>query len=55
MGALPDTYPGYQYVKFRKTAKFATAWGQPAEPGYRIGELPHRAAHGEVRAAYIMN
>ncbi|NYY79912.1 hypothetical protein DMH17_12765 [Raoultella planticola] len=22
--------------------------------GYRISELPHRAAHGEVRAAYIM-
>ncbi len=26
----------------------------PAHTGYRISELPHRAAHGEVRAAYIM-
>ncbi|VDZ81464.1 Formate dehydrogenase H, selenocysteine-containing [Salmonella bongori] len=42
----------------RKTAeKFAKAWGVeslPAHTGYRISELPHRAAHGEVRAAYIM-
>ncbi|QAW81025.1 hypothetical protein C2M08_26020 [Klebsiella pneumoniae] len=37
--------------------KFAKAWGVeslPAHTGYRISELPHRAAHGEVRAAYIM-
>ena len=58
MGALPDTYPGYQYVKFPENReKFAKAWGVeslPANPGYRISELPHRAAHGEVRAAYIM-
>ncbi|SUB70764.1 Formate dehydrogenase H [Pluralibacter gergoviae] len=26
----------------------------PETPGYRISELPHRVAHGEVRAAYIM-
>ncbi len=26
----------------------------PEHTGYRISELPHRAAHGEVRAAYIM-
>ncbi|VTN04896.1 Formate dehydrogenase H [Raoultella ornithinolytica] len=58
MGALPDTYPGYQYVKFPENReKFARAWGVgslPAHTGYRISELPHRAAHGEVRAAYIM-
>ena len=58
MGALPDTYPGYQYVKFPENReKFANAWGVeslPENPGYRISELPHRAAHGEVRAAYIM-
>ncbi len=58
MGALPDTYPGYQYVKFPENReKFAKAWGVeslPAHTGYRISELPHRAAHGEVRAAYIM-
>ncbi|QUI97920.1 hypothetical protein KCP76_11715 [Salmonella enterica subsp. enterica serovar Weltevreden] len=24
IGAFPDTYPGYQYVKFRKTAKFVS-------------------------------
>ena len=58
MGALPDTYPGYQYVKFPEhREKFARAWGVeslPAHTGYRISELPHRAAHGEVRAAYIM-
>ena len=58
MGALPDTYPGYQFVKFPENReKFAKAWGVaslPAHPGYRISELPHRVAHGEVRAAYIM-
>lgn len=58
MGALPDTYPGYQYVKFPEhREKFAKAWGVaslPAHTGYRISELPHRVAHGEVRAAYIM-
>ena len=58
MGALPDTYPGYQYVKFPENReKFAKAWGVgslPENPGYRISELPHRVAHGEVRAAYIM-
>ncbi|VDZ74502.1 formate dehydrogenase-H subunit alpha [Atlantibacter hermannii] len=58
MGALPDTYPGYQYVKFPENReKFAKAWGVaelPAHTGYRISELPHRVEHGEVRAAYIM-
>jgi formate dehydrogenase alpha subunit len=58
MGALPDTYPGYQYVKNPEDrAKFAKAWGVeslPAHTGYRISELPHRVAHGEVHAAYIM-
>ncbi len=58
MGALPDTYPGYQYVKFAENReKFARAWGidsLPEHVGYRISELPHRAAKGEVRAAYIM-
>jgi formate dehydrogenase major subunit len=58
MGALPDTYPGCQFVKFPENReKFAKAWGVaslPAHPGYRISELPHRVAHGEVRAAYIM-
>ncbi|HEJ0123654.1 TPA: molybdopterin-dependent oxidoreductase, partial [Klebsiella aerogenes] len=58
MGALPDTYPGYQYVKFPENReKFARAWGVdslPEHTGYRISELPHRAEHGEVRAAYIM-
>jgi formate dehydrogenase alpha subunit len=58
MGALPDTFPGYQTVtdaKHRK--KFAKAWGVPSlpeKPGYRISELPHRVEHGEVRAAWIM-
>ncbi len=58
MGALPDTYPGYQFVQFPENReKFARAWGVkslPAHPGYRISELPHRVAHKEVRAAYIM-
>ncbi len=58
MGALPDTYPGYQYISDpANREKFATAWGVdslPAHTGYRISELPHRVAHGEVRAAYIM-
>lgn len=58
MGALPDTYPGYQSVNVpAHREKFARAWDVeelPAKPGYRISELPHRVAHGEVRAAYIM-
>lgn len=58
MGALPDTYPGYQYVKDEASReKFAKAWGVPSLPahtGYRISEIPHRVAHGEVHAAYIM-
>lgn len=58
MGALPDTYPGYQYINVAEhRKKFAEAWGVeslPAKTGYRISELPHRVEHGEVRAAYIM-
>ena len=58
MGALPDIYPGYQSVRVPEyREKFARAWGVeslPEVPGYRISELPHRVAHGEVRAAYIM-
>ncbi|VEB98857.1 Formate dehydrogenase H [Cedecea lapagei] len=58
MGALPDTYPGYQYVNsVENREKFARAWGVDSLPdraGYRISELPHRVANGEVRAAYIM-
>lgn len=41
----------------RRTAKIRQSPGVeslPAHTGYRISELPHRAAHGEVRAAYIM-
>ncbi len=57
MGALPDTYPGYQYVKDPANRRIRQSLGVeslPAHTGYRISELPHRAAHGEVRAAYIM-
>lgn len=58
MGALPDMFPGNQYVRNPETrAKFADAWGVESLPehmGYRISELPHRVAHGEVHAAYIM-
>lgn len=57
MGALPDTYPGYQYVKFPENREIRESTGVeslPEHTGYRISELPHRAAHGEVRAAYIM-
>ncbi len=58
MGALPDVYPGYQPVTVvANREKFARAWGVehlPERPGYRISELPHRVAQGEVRAAYIM-
>ena len=48
-----------QYVKFPENReKFARKPGRRKSPlahtGYRISELPHRAAHGEVRAAYIM-
>jgi formate dehydrogenase major subunit len=52
MGALPDTYPGYQYVKFRKTARNSLKPGAeslPAHTGYRISELPHRGAWRSAR------
>lgn len=58
MGALPETFPGYQNVTVAENrAKFAKAWGVeslPDRPGYRISELPHHVEKGEVRAAYIM-
>ncbi|MGQ3904750.1 formate dehydrogenase subunit alpha [Mixta calida] len=58
MGALPDTYPGYQPVKDAAVReKFARAWGVatlPEHTGYRITELPHRALQGEIHAAWIM-
>ena len=57
MGALPDTYPDISTSNSRKTARNSRKPGVeslPEHTGYRISELPHRAAHGEVRAAYIM-
>lgn len=58
MGALPDTFPGYQRVSVEANRlKFAKAWGVdslPEKPGYRITQLAHRVAAGEVKAAWIM-
>ncbi|STW06379.1 formate dehydrogenase-H [Klebsiella grimontii] len=43
MGALPDTFPGYQYVKFPENReKFANAWGVESLAGEP--RLPHQRA-----------
>ncbi len=37
MGALPDTYPGYQYVKDpANREKFAKAWGVESLPAHTV-------------------
>ena len=53
MGALPDTYPGYQYVKFpenrEKFALYFIGWlGGPQEYVARFGHPRLRMRHGRV-------
>ncbi|WBF44869.1 formate dehydrogenase subunit alpha [Serratia rubidaea] len=58
MGALPNTFPGYQPVSDEQVReKFTAAWGIPTlsgEVGCSITEVPHKALNGELKAYYIM-
>ncbi len=47
MGALPDTYPGYQYVKDpANREKFAKAWGVEPASAYRLSYQRAAAPRG---------
>lgn len=57
MGALPNVYPGYQKVSDPVIGdKFAKAWRSKlsATPGLTVVEIMNAAAHGKIRAMYIM-
>lgn len=52
MGALPDTYPGYQYVKDpANREKFAKAWAWKAWPPYRLSHQRAAAPRSAWRSA----
>ncbi|EFE24338.1 Formate dehydrogenase H [Edwardsiella tarda] len=58
MGALPNTFPGYQYVNQPEVLeKFAKAWGVEKlndKIGYALSEVPHNIEHGLLKAHYVM-
>ncbi|GBU14093.1 formate dehydrogenase [Enterobacterales bacterium] len=58
MGALPNTYPGYQSVTDKGVLKkFAKAWGVKSlsdKVGYGITDISHKALTGEIKAYYVM-
>lgn len=57
MGALPNTYPGYQSVTDEKhQAFFEELWGKAGngKDGLRIPEMMDEAHEGRVRAMYVM-
>ncbi|RJT42242.1 formate dehydrogenase subunit alpha [Rahnella woolbedingensis] len=58
MGALPNTYPGYQSVTDKAVLKkFAKAWGVKSlsdQVGYGITDISHKALSGEIKAYYVM-
>ncbi len=57
MGALPNVLTGYQSVADPAVReKFGKAWGcsVPAEPGLTVGEMMEAAAHGKIKAMFIM-
>jgi formate dehydrogenase major subunit len=56
MGALPDTYTGYQSVADEEVARrFEAMYGLPLprEPGLRIPEMFDAAVAGDLKAMYI--
>lgn len=57
MGTLPDVFPGYQKVADDLVrAKFEKAWGVslPAQPGYKLTEIPKLVLHEKkIKAYYI--
>ena len=55
MGALPDSYPGYQKVTNPEVrAKFEKAWGVklPSEVGVKLTEVPHAVLEEHKIKAY---
>lgn len=57
LGALPNTYPGYQPVESPKSIRFFTElWGVPVNEhnGLRIPEMMDGAHAGTVKAMYVM-
>ncbi len=58
MGGLPNVLTGYQSVTLPEVReKFARAWGVaslPEKPGLTVGEMMEAAAHGQIKAMYIM-
>lgn len=57
MGALPDTYPGYQKVAVEENRrKFEEAWGVelPQSQGMMIPDMLDAAIEGRLKAMYIL-
>lgn len=57
MGALPNVVTGYQSVTDAAVReKFGKAWNCTIseKPGLTVGEMMSAAAHGEIKAMYIM-
>ena len=57
MGGLPNVFSGYQRVNDEKVkAKFEAAWQRPlsAQAGLTVLEMLDGAAHGTVKALYVM-
>ncbi|MGI6667216.1 MAG: formate dehydrogenase subunit alpha [Bacillota bacterium] len=57
MGALPNSYPGYQAVTNPEIrAKFEKAWGRrlPDKVGLTVTEAVNAAHEGKLKAIYIM-
>jgi len=57
MGGLPNVYSGYQSVLDDSTRqKFEQAWGStlPSYPGLTVTEMTDAAAHGKIKAFFIM-
>lgn len=57
MGALPNTYPGYQSVSDPKAVEFFTElWGRAGtgKDGLRIPEMMDAAHGGSLKAIYVM-
>ncbi len=58
MGMWPSLLPGYQKVENPESrAKFEKAWGLPegalpAEPGFKLTDLPHGVKEGKIKAFY---
>jgi formate dehydrogenase major subunit/formate dehydrogenase alpha subunit len=57
MGALPNTYPGYQYVTDAAARqKFERAWGvpMPGKVGLTVTEMLKALSSGDLRCLYVI-